>query len=146
MKPTPKKLSPRAQKRENLEGNPPIFFILDNLETSLATTVYKALDNTSGSIVERFIKTRSSKIFCHPVYSLNGPGPSMAVSGPHKEFSNSDFGIWMGEKNFSDDFCRPIRMHEFWRSLGLRQIRVEQLSSLQQEVAMRRSIVAPGKH
>ena len=37
-------------------------------------------------------------------------------------------------------------MHEVCRALGLRQIRVEQLSSLQQEVDMRQEIVVTGKH
>ena len=37
-------------------------------------------------------------------------------------------------------------MNEVWRSLGLRQLRVTQLSSLRQEVDMRRAIVLPGKH
>ena len=37
-------------------------------------------------------------------------------------------------------------MHEVWRDLVLRQIRVEQLSSLRQEVAIRREIAMPGKH
>ena len=30
-------------------------------------------------------------------------------------------------KGFSDDCCRPISMHEVWRDIGLRQIRVEEL-------------------
>ena len=34
----------------------PDVLIMDNLETLLATTVDKARDNTSGAIVERFIK------------------------------------------------------------------------------------------
>ena len=37
-------------------------------------------------------------------------------------------------------------MHEVWRALVFSQIRVEQLSSLRQEVAMRQAIVVPGKH
>ena len=37
-------------------------------------------------------------------------------------------------------------MHEVWRALGLSQLRVEHLSSLIQEVAMRREIVVPVKH
>ena len=52
---------------------------MDNLETSLATTVDKARGNTSGAIVERFIKPRASKMFGHPVYSMDDPGPSMEV-------------------------------------------------------------------
>ena len=72
---------------------------MDNLETSLATTADKARGNTSGSIVESFIKTRASTMFGNPIYSLDGPGPSMAVSGPHEEFSNSSFGICIGGKH-----------------------------------------------
>ena len=37
-------------------------------------------------------------------------------------------------------------MHEVWRALGLRGLRVEQLSSLKQEVAMRQVRVVPVKH
>ena len=40
--------------------------IMNNLETSLATTVDKASGNVNGSIVERFVKPRASSIFCHP--------------------------------------------------------------------------------
>ena len=73
---------------------------MDNLEASLATTVDKARGNASGSIVERFIKPRASTIFGHPVYSLDGPGPSMEVLGTHEEFFNSAFSIWIGSDIF----------------------------------------------
>ena len=67
----------------------------------------------------RFIKPRASAIFFHLAYSLDGPGPSIAVPGPHEEFSNSDFGIWIGVKYFSDGFCRPIRIHKVCKALIL---------------------------
>ena len=54
---------------------PPYSLLMDNLETSLVTTVDKFSDNTFGSIVGRFIKPRASTMFCHPVYLLDGPGP-----------------------------------------------------------------------
>ena len=54
---------------------PPDALIMDNLETSLATTVDKDSGNTSGAIVERFIKPRASTMFGHLVYLLDGPGP-----------------------------------------------------------------------
>ena len=76
---------------------------MDNLETSLATTVDKSRGNTSGSIVESFIKPRASKMFGHPVYLLDEPGPSISVSGPHEEFFNSAFALWIGGKNFRVD-------------------------------------------
>ena len=69
---------------------------MDYLETLLAAKMDKACDNKSGSIVESFIKPRASTIFGHPVYSLDMPGPSMAVSGPYEEFFNSALGIWVG--------------------------------------------------
>ena len=53
----------------------PDALIMDNLLTSLATTVDKSHVNTIGSIVERFIKPRASTMFGYPVYSLDGPGP-----------------------------------------------------------------------
>ena len=84
---------------------------MDNLETLLATTVYKDCGNTSGAIVDRFIESRASKIFGHLVYSLCGTGPSMAVSGPHEVFFNNAFMIWIGGEHFSDGYCIPIRMH-----------------------------------
>ena len=37
-------------------------------------------------------------------------------------------------------------MHKVLRALGLRQLRVEHIASLRQEVAIRRAIVVPGKH
>ena len=75
---------------------------MDNLETLLATKVDKACGNASGSIVKRLIKPRASTIFGHPEYCMDGPGPSIAVSGLHKEFFNSDFGTWIGGKHFLD--------------------------------------------
>ena len=59
---------------------------MDNLETSLATIADKARGNTSGAIVERFIKTIASKQIGNPVYSLDGSGTSISVSGPHEGF------------------------------------------------------------
>ena len=66
---------------------------MDNLETSLATTVDKARGNTSVSIVESFIKPRASTMFGHPVYLLYGPAPSIAVAGPREELFNSAFAL-----------------------------------------------------
>ena len=66
---------------------PPDAFIMDNLETLLATIVDKSHGNTSGAIVNRLIKPRASKMFGNPVYFLDGTGLSIAVSGPHEEFS-----------------------------------------------------------
>ena len=59
---------------------------MDNLETSLSPTVDKAHGNASEAILERFIKPRTLKKFGHRVYSLDGAGPSIAISGPHEDF------------------------------------------------------------
>ena len=37
-------------------------------------------------------------------------------------------------------------MQKLWKALGLRRIRVEQISGLRKEVAMRQARVVPGKH
>ena len=116
-----------AQQRKSWEGPPPDPLIMDNLETLLATTFDKACGNTSGAIVEIFIKPRASTMVGHPVYFLGGPGPSIAVSGPHEKILNSDFAIWIGGNHFSYECCRPIRIHEVWRDLGLSQLIVEQV-------------------
>ena len=91
--------SPREQQRQNWEGIPLHVLIIDNLETLLAITVDKACGNISGSMVEMFIKHRASTISGHPVYSPDGPGPSMVVLGPHEEFPNGAFQIWVGGKH-----------------------------------------------
>ena len=39
-------------------------------------------------------------MFGQLVYLLDRPGLSIAVSGPHEEFFNSDFAIWIGGKHF----------------------------------------------
>ena len=70
----------------------------------------------------------------------------IAVPGPHEEFFNSAFGIWLDGKQFSGGCCRPISMHEVWRSLGLSHNILEQLSTLRHEAAMRRARVLPGKN
>ena len=82
----------------------------------------------------------------NPVYSLYGPGPSMTFSVPHEDYFNRVLGIWIGGKHVSYGCCRPISMHKVWRALGLKQQRVEHLSSLQQGVAMRWARVVPIKH
>ena len=81
--------------------------------------------NTSGDILERFIKTIPSTVFGHPVYLLDWPGLSFALSGPYEECFNSDLALWVGVKNFSDGYYRLISMHKLWRGLGLRKIIVE---------------------
>ena len=126
--------------------NPPDALIVDNLETYFSTTVDKDSGNTSRSTVERFIKNIESTMFGYPVYSLDGPGTSIAVSGPHDKIFNSDFALWIGGKDFSDGLCIPIRIHKLRRALVLNQLRVEQLSSLRKEVNMRQERVVPGKH
>ena len=91
---------------------PPDVLLMDNLETSLSTTVYKDCGNTGGAIIEIFIKTRASKMVDHPVYFMEEIGPLIEISCPHEEFFNSAFGIWIGRKYFSDRCCRPTRMQE----------------------------------
>ena len=86
------------------------------------------------------------KLFGHPSYSLDGPGPSITVSFPYEKSFNGYFGIWIGGSNFSDVFCRPITMHKLQRALRLRKNRVEQMPSLRHEVDMRQSRVLPGKY
>ena len=86
----------------------------------------KACGNIVRYIVERFIKHIASTTFSLPVYSLDGPGPYIAISGPHEGFFNSVFGIWIGEEN-SDGCCITIGICEVWRALGLRQHRVEHM-------------------
>ena len=71
-------------KEKVCKENYPYALVMDNLETSFATTVDNTRGNASGSIVERFIKPIESTIFVHPVYSIDGPGPSISVSGPHE--------------------------------------------------------------
>ena len=93
---------------------------MDNLETSLSTTVDNYRGNASEDIVERFIKPRASAMFGHPAYFPDGPGPYIEVSGPHENVFNSGFGIWIGGKHFSNGCCRSGRMHKLWRALGLR--------------------------
>ena len=118
---------------------------MDNLETSLASTVEKARGNASGDIVASFIKSRASTILIHPEYYMDVPGPSIALSGPHNEFFRSDFGTWIGIKHVLYGICRPFSIHKVWRALGLSKHIVEHLPSLQQEVTMKRYRVMPVK-
>ena len=71
---------------------------MDIMETSLATTVDKYSGNLNGSIVEMFIKPITSTIFFHTVYSLDGPGTPITVSGQHEELLSSYFYVWLGGK------------------------------------------------
>ena len=48
--------------------------------------------------MKRFINTRTSTMFGHPVYPLDGPGPSIVSSGPHENFFNSALALWIDEK------------------------------------------------
>ena len=87
MKLEPKYFIPGNSREKVGKETPPDTFIMDNLETLLATTVEKARGNSSGDIVERFNKPRVLTLFGHPEYSLDGSGTLIAVSGPHEEFS-----------------------------------------------------------
>ena len=84
MKPAPNMFLPVHSKEKIGKETPPYALIMDNLETYLDNTVDKARGSSIGSIVERFIKPRSSTIFCHPLHSLDGTGQSITVSGPHE--------------------------------------------------------------
>ena len=56
---------------------------MDKLEKSLVTIVDKACGKKGGAIMERLVKDRVSTMFDHPEYSMDGPGPSIAVPGSH---------------------------------------------------------------
>ena len=75
----PKFVFPGKRKEKIGKKIPPDLLLLDNLETSLAITM-------NGSILERFIKPRASTMFGYPLYFLDGPGPSIAISVPYKYF------------------------------------------------------------
>ena len=135
----------QGTEKRKLVSNLPQMNLSWILESLLVTTVDKDWGNVSGAIVERFIKPRASKIFGHQSYSLGDPRPLILVSGPHEEFFNSAFGIYI-YGDFLVRCCRPIRMHAVWKTLVLSQNRVEQLSSMQHELAMIQSILVPGKH
>ena len=42
--------------------------------------------------MESFIKPRASMVISHPEYSMYGPGPLIAVSGPYDNFSTVILG------------------------------------------------------
>ena len=73
---------------------------MDNLKILLAITVDKTRGDESGAILERLVKPRASKHFGDPVYFLDGPGLSFAISGPYEEFFNIAFRIWIGGNIF----------------------------------------------
>ena len=106
---------------------PQYSLLIDNLETSLSTTVDKSCGNIGGAIVERFIKPIASTMFIHLVYFMEGPGPPISILGPYEECFNSDFKIWIGGNLFSDGCYIPISIHKVWMSFGLRKHIVEQL-------------------
>ena len=81
---------------------------MNNVETLLATTVDKDSGNASEDIFGKFIKPRTSRMFGHPAYSMDGTGPFISVSVPHKEFFNSAFGIWIGGENQMDDADQSV--------------------------------------
>ena len=73
---TAPKFVPTGHRKEKVGKETPLdALIMNNLKTSLATTVNKARGNTSGAIVERFIKPRASTMSEHLLYSLDVPGP-----------------------------------------------------------------------
>ena len=91
-----------------------IFFVVEALWYTFSGHLH-----FTPTIVERFIKPRSSKMFGHPVYSLDRPGPLIAVSGPHEKIFNSNFALWIGGKNFSDGCCRPIKVAQSMEGLRI---------------------------
>ena len=57
-------------------------FLFPNFTTPVPGTMREVIGNdtnargnSSGAIVESFIKRISSKIFVHPAYLIDGPGP-----------------------------------------------------------------------
>ena len=64
----------------------PDALLMDNSEYLLTTTLDKALRNICRSVVDLFIKTRVLTMFGHPIYFMDGPDPSIAISGPHEGF------------------------------------------------------------
>ena len=67
-----------------LKGQSKIYHLMDalimeNLDTSLFTPVYRDHGNISGTIVYIYIKLRASIIFGNQEYSLGGPGPPIAL-------------------------------------------------------------------
>ena len=123
---------------EELEGPVPHFISPQDTQApgpvQCVATVYNAFGNASGYIVESSIKYRESTIFFHPEYSLDRPGPSIAVSGPHEEFFSGAFGIWIGEKYFSDGCCRPISIHKVPRHLDLSNASPQCITLLEMQV------------
>ena len=77
---------------------------------------------------------------------MDTPRSKITVSVIHEEFLNSAFALWIGGQHFLDESCIPIRMHEVWRDLVLRQIIVKKLSILRKEVGTRRERVVPENH
>ena len=90
---------------------------MNNVETLLATTVDKDSGNASEDIFGKFIKPRTSRMFVHPAYSMDGTGPFISVSVPHKEFSSGALGVCLGGKQFSDGFRISLRINEAWSFL-----------------------------
>ena len=84
--PKPPLMIPGKLSCKSGQENPTDALIMDNLEISLATPVYRDSWNKSVDIVEILIKPKSSKHFGYPKYSMYEPGPTIAVSGPHEEF------------------------------------------------------------
>ena len=68
---------------------------MEKLDILLSTPVGKTCGDESGTILEIFIKIRSSTTFFCAAYSLYGPGTSIASSVPHEEFLNGAFGVWV---------------------------------------------------
>ena len=66
MKQAQKTFPPGHIKQKVVKETPTDALIMDNLETLLATTVDKSCGNTSGAIVNMFIKPRASTMFGHP--------------------------------------------------------------------------------
>ena len=98
MNPAPKFVFPGHNKEKVGKEHPPRCVDYGSLEKLLSTALDKDRGNTSGAIVERFIKLRASTILGHPAYSLDGPGLSISVSVPHEEFSTVLLGYEWAEK------------------------------------------------
>ena len=79
-------LAPKFVRRKLGRKSLQMYFIWITSKTLLATTVDEARGNTGGFIVYRFVKSRASIMFGHPVYFLYWTGPSIEFSGPHEDF------------------------------------------------------------
>ena len=94
-----------------------------------------------GKFIRKVTMTRP--IDGYPAFDTNRPAPSIFRERPEEEFFNGFFAVWHKPSN-RDAYCRPVRIYEVFRLLGVDTERMRPWVVLNGQHIVARARAAPG--